>query len=47
VAISVGFHSDDVFRRTFERRFGISPSAYRSRFGIPAPGEPSERQLNS
>jgi transcriptional regulator GlxA family with amidase domain len=36
VAISVGFRSDDVFRRTFERRFGISPSAYRSRFGTPA-----------
>jgi transcriptional regulator GlxA family with amidase domain len=36
VAISVGFRSDDVFRRTFERRFGISPSVYRSRFGISA-----------
>jgi transcriptional regulator GlxA family with amidase domain len=38
VAISVGFRSDDVFRRTFERRFGISPSVYRSRFGAPATG---------
>ena len=33
VASSVGFHSDDVFRRTFERRLGITPSAYRNRFG--------------
>jgi len=33
VASSVGFRSDDVFRRTFERRLGITPSAYRSRFG--------------
>jgi transcriptional regulator GlxA family with amidase domain len=36
VAISVGFRSDDVFRRTFARRFGISPSVYRSRFGVSA-----------
>jgi transcriptional regulator GlxA family with amidase domain len=33
VANSVGFSSDDVFRRTFERRLGITPSAYRTRFG--------------
>jgi transcriptional regulator GlxA family with amidase domain len=33
VALSVGFQSDDVFRRSFERRFGVSPSVYRSRFG--------------
>ena len=33
VATSVGFHSDDVFRRTFERRFGITPTEYRQRFG--------------
>jgi len=36
VALSVGFRSDDVFRRTFERRFGISPGIYRSRFGTRA-----------
>ena len=36
IALSVGFRSDDVFRRTFERRFGISPSIYRSRFGTAA-----------
>ncbi|MEO7793546.1 MAG: helix-turn-helix domain-containing protein [Thermoanaerobaculia bacterium] len=32
VAASVGFRSDDAFRRAFERRFGVSPSAYRGRF---------------
>jgi transcriptional regulator GlxA family with amidase domain len=32
VAASVGFHSDDAFRRSFERRFGVKPSSYRSRF---------------
>lgn len=45
VALSVGFRSDDVFRRTFERRFGVSPSVYRSRFGVPARAPASE--LNS
>jgi transcriptional regulator GlxA family with amidase domain len=32
VAKSVGFHSADVFRRAFERRFRITPREYRSRF---------------
>lgn len=32
VAASVGFRSDDVFRRAFERRYGIPPGAYRGRF---------------
>jgi transcriptional regulator GlxA family with amidase domain len=32
VAHAVGFHSDDAFRRAFERRFGLTPSAYRNRF---------------
>jgi transcriptional regulator GlxA family with amidase domain len=32
VARSVGFHSADVFRRAFERRFKITPRAYRNRF---------------
>jgi transcriptional regulator GlxA family with amidase domain len=45
VALSVGFRSDDVFRRTFERRFGVSPSIYRSRFG--APPKASARRLNA
>jgi transcriptional regulator GlxA family with amidase domain len=31
-AASVGFRSADSFRRAFERRFGIPPSTYRSRF---------------
>ena len=33
VARSVGYASSDVFRRAFERRFGVSPSNYRSRYG--------------
>ena len=32
VARSVGYHNVDVFRRAFERRFGVSPGSYRSRF---------------
>jgi transcriptional regulator GlxA family with amidase domain len=34
VASSVGFKSADSFRRAFERRFGITPGAYRSRFAL-------------
>lgn len=34
VARSVGYSSDDAFRRAFERRFGVSPRHYRSRFGL-------------
>ena len=34
VAASVGFGSADSFRRAFERRFGITPSGYRERFGL-------------
>ena len=33
LAASVGFSSDDAFRRAFVRRFGVSPSNYRTRFG--------------
>jgi transcriptional regulator GlxA family with amidase domain len=32
IATSVGFRSADVFRRAFERRFGLNPTAYRARF---------------
>jgi transcriptional regulator GlxA family with amidase domain len=32
VAGTVGYGSADAFRRAFERRFGIAPSEYRSRF---------------
>jgi transcriptional regulator GlxA family with amidase domain len=32
VAVSVGFKSADVFRRAFERRFGVTPIGYRIRF---------------
>jgi len=34
LAASVGFSSDDSFRRAFERRFGVSPTDYRARFGM-------------
>ena len=34
VARSVGYGSDDAFRRAFERRFGVSPRHYRSRFDL-------------
>lgn len=33
VAASLGYRSTHVFRRAFERRLGISPGAYRARFG--------------
>jgi AraC-like DNA-binding protein len=32
VAAAVGFASTDVFRRAFERRFGVTPREYRARF---------------
>lgn len=32
VARSVGYGGEDVFRRAFERRYGVSPRSYRSRF---------------
>ena len=33
VARAVGFSSPEVLRRVFHRRLGVSPSAYRDRFG--------------
>ena len=36
IAHAVGFSSDDAFRRAFERRFGVTPSAYRGRFTLAA-----------
>jgi transcriptional regulator GlxA family with amidase domain len=34
VARSVGYASDDAFRRAFERRFGVAPRHYRGRFNL-------------
>lgn len=36
IAEAVGFHSTDVFRRAFERRFGITPVQFRARFSATA-----------
>ncbi len=35
IARSVGFQSDDSFRRAFERHFGLAPTQYRQRFHSP------------
>ncbi len=43
VGDSVGFKSARAFRRTFERRFGVNPSSYRSRFSS-KPGGASHRE---
>jgi transcriptional regulator GlxA family with amidase domain len=43
VARSVGYQSVDVFRRAFERRFGVSPGNYRNRFA--ARGKPRRATL--
>jgi len=32
VAHSVGFNSEDAFRRAFDRCYGVSPSEFRQRF---------------
>jgi AraC-like DNA-binding protein len=32
LAQTVGYTSDDTFRRAFERRYGIAPAEYRRRF---------------
>ncbi|MGH8146811.1 MAG: GlxA family transcriptional regulator [Rhodanobacteraceae bacterium] len=33
IAVQVGFHGADVFRRAFRARYGASPGEYRERFG--------------
>lgn len=37
VAASVGFRSAEVFRRAFQRRFGVAPGHYRARFAASRP----------
>ncbi|HUO94539.1 MAG TPA: GlxA family transcriptional regulator [Rhizomicrobium sp.] len=34
IAASVGYASDDAFRRAFERHFGVAPSTYREQFSL-------------
>jgi transcriptional regulator GlxA family with amidase domain len=41
VARSVGYRNADVFRRAFERRFGVSPGNYRKRFASGGGAQPS------
>jgi len=36
VALSVGYRSDDVFSKAFERRFGVAPGAFKRRFKMTA-----------
>ena len=43
VALSIGFKSTDAFRRAFERRLGITPSAFRKRFQFKAGAATSGR----
>ncbi|KFN48719.1 GlxA family transcriptional regulator [Arenimonas composti] len=37
VAAAVGFRSTDVFRRAFERHYGVPPSSFRARFAATTP----------
>lgn len=43
VAESVGFADADSFRRAFQRRFRVTPSKYRKRFGLPSERLPNEQ----
>ncbi len=50
IAASLGYQSDDAFRRAFERRFHLSPATYRARFGFRAfrpPRRASQRVVTS
>ncbi len=40
---SVGYKSADAFRRAFERRFGLTPNSYRSRFHFRVSNAPAVR----
>ncbi len=42
IAGSLGYHSADVFRRAFERRFRVAPATYRARFGVRLTAAPLE-----
>jgi transcriptional regulator GlxA family with amidase domain len=44
IAMALGFKSDDVFRRAFERRFGLGPLEYRARFRAPSDTDRAEGQ---
>jgi transcriptional regulator GlxA family with amidase domain len=41
IARAVGFRTADVFRRAFERHYGIAPLQYRSRFSYPSASDQS------
>lgn len=43
VARDVGYKSADAFRRAFERRFGLTPNRYRSRFNFRVSNAPAVR----
>ena len=42
VAKRCGFASEETLRRSFQRRVGVSPQAYRARFSMRAPRAPAD-----
>ena len=46
VATSVGFRSADVFRRAFERRYGVSPGLYRRHFAAAGSGQQGHSRMS-
>jgi len=46
IARSVGYQNADVFRRRFERRFGVTPTSYRARFSSAEPAVAAPDSLN-